>query len=211
MQRTPSSRSITAAAAVRAKAAAHPEQAACGSKMQSPAPSSMMPSGSSTMSSIKPRALSAANAKAKTGSSFCRSPWRNRASTALPSSTTAAFAVKTRSGRPGCGFDGLDRGAKACRTRRRPAHCCSACACKAAAPAAPGGGIHPGIDAVTDREITRRAHQEARLQAFGACRLPWQAPRECSSLVVVVLLCSSDPNQCAGQNLSTRIGSTVHG
>lgn len=92
------------------------------SQMQSPAPSSTMPAGSRVIWWTKPRSASLANAAAKIGSSSCRSEWRKRESTTLPSSTTAALAVKTRSGKPGAGCRVSIVAPAASRACRKPSH-----------------------------------------------------------------------------------------
>ena len=85
---------------IRARAIAHPEQPRVSSQTQSPAPSSTILSGSFSIAITRPRSFSLLKAASKCGSSRCRSGWRKRAESTLPSSTTAALAVKTRSGRP---------------------------------------------------------------------------------------------------------------
>ena len=130
------------------------------SHRQSPAPSSTRSSGNSLTASMSPSSRSEWNAALKYCSSGCRSGQRNRASNTVRSRTTAAFAVKTRSGKP---FTG---GTSSTVAPNSTTPLCNAnpfplCGYgKIINIACPIYWVHPWIYGICDTEVLRRAHQQ---------------------------------------------------
>ena len=102
------------------------------------------------------RSRARANQRSACGVSGRRSAWRIRAGTNVSPSTMPRFAVKTRSGRSGCGSStSICAPGRAVRRDERVPLALRALAVDA------DREVHPRVDRVADVEVRRRAHEVA--------------------------------------------------